>query len=1170
MTFGQRLPGASKKSPDNLRQQKENAIRVSQLPTSVGPAPVQQGALQSNDMDPLTQAVNSRAFCYNGGGPYRLNKQSLANTTLTPIGATVPFGFPGAAAWVTTTEKMYVVDQASPFPLYIVDTITGIRTFIANCTGVPHTNFTGLTWDITTSTMYGVSTSITASQIFTVNITSGVCTPIGSPTAIAPGAIQVNAAPDGTLFSVDIVNDNLYRWNKATGVPILVGPLGINANFGQDGHFDISDGQYYWAAFNVTVNQAQLRIINTLTGASTLVGAYTGQVATLAIYPPIPPPPCTGTPTPGNTLSTANPACPNASFTLSTQVTPATGLTYQWQSAPSASGPWTNVGIGSTYTTSQTVATYYRATVTCGANSATSSPLQVTMNNFNNCYCLPTYAAACAFGDFIANVTLETLNNTSVCTGQFTYYSAVAAPDIFPGITHTVSVKVGPDTFGQWVGVWIDYNQDGIFAPAEFLAAPVNAGASGTVNINFTVPPGATLGTTRMRVRAGDDVAMNSGQSCGATNSAFGEAEDYNVNITPCVQGVFTSQPPATTTVQCSGNATIAFTATGSSLKYSWEYRVNASSPWLVVPNAAPYSGITTNTLTITNASSSINGYQYRGIMQGPCTAVDFTNIATLTVTPLVATVNPTSATICTGSIQALTLTNASSPTTVSFNNTTPLPIPDNNPVGVQSTQAVSGIPAGAIVSNVSIRFNIPAHTYVGDVSINLIAPNNVVMNLVGELDNGTGSNSSDGFVNTVISQTSSGVISGAPAPRTGTYAAERRTGFGPIGFQQTAPTTNWANLLTVLNGNWKLAIADPWFGDVGTLTDWTITITYGAPAAGVWSQVSPVTPPNTMFSDPAATIPYVAGTPANIIYVKPTVTSVYSVVYSTPTPCVSAPTNITVNVVNPVSAVVNPVNTSACVGSNATFTVSASGGPLTYQWQQLTTAVGAVYTNISGATSSTLTLTSVTQAMNGFKYRAVITASPCAGSVTSGEATLTVNPLPTVTITSADLSITPGQTTTITATSSPAAAVNGYSWTLNGLPIVPPVTTGSLIVGIDGLGTYQATVRDVNGCINTSNSLTIVGEASDRLWIYPNPSDGIFQVRLYYGGSITERRVVSIFKANGQMVGEKEFTLDNIGSPYMRMDFDLTNLAAGTYVVKVNNTRTGKIVSGLVVIQHK
>jgi hypothetical protein len=52
-------------------------------------------------------------------------------------------------------------------------------------------------------------------------------------------------------------------------------------------------------------------------------------------------------------------------------------------------------------------------------------------------------------------------------------------------------------------------------------------------------------------------------------------------------------------------------------------------------------------------------------------------------------------------------------------------------------------------------------------------------------------------------------------------------------------------------------------------------------------------------------------------------------------------------------------------------------------------------------------------------------------------------------------------------------------------------------------------------------------------------------------------------------LVMEKEFTLDNIVSPYLRMDFDLSKLSSGTYAVKVNNTVTGKVTSGLVVIQH-
>ncbi|HEX5638047.1 MAG TPA: hypothetical protein VFY78_13220, partial [Gammaproteobacteria bacterium] len=231
----------------------------------------------------------SRGFVYNGAGPFQLNKQSLANTTLTPIGATVSFGFPGAAAWVTTTNQLYVVDQAAPFALYRVDTVTGARTFVANCTGVPHTNLTGMTWDRTTNTMYGVSSSLSQSRIFTINLTTGVCTPIGPGTAASPGCIMINAAPGGSLFGVDIVNDQLFRWNKTTGAATSVGPLGLNANFGQDGHFDLSDGQYYWTAFNATAFQAQLRIIDTLTGGSTLVGSYANQIETLGIYTPLNP-----------------------------------------------------------------------------------------------------------------------------------------------------------------------------------------------------------------------------------------------------------------------------------------------------------------------------------------------------------------------------------------------------------------------------------------------------------------------------------------------------------------------------------------------------------------------------------------------------------------------------------------------------------------------------------------------------------------------------------------------------------------------------------------------------------------------------------------------------------------------------------------------------------------
>lgn len=93
-----------------------------------------------------------------------------------------------------------------------------------------------------------------------------------------------------------------------------------------------------------------------------------------------PPLPCSGTPDPGNTLSTSNPACAGVNFTLSLEnATPGTGVTYQWQSSPDGNDPWTDLGTATTQVTSQTSATYYRSQVTCDGNTGTSNPLQVNM-----------------------------------------------------------------------------------------------------------------------------------------------------------------------------------------------------------------------------------------------------------------------------------------------------------------------------------------------------------------------------------------------------------------------------------------------------------------------------------------------------------------------------------------------------------------------------------------------------------------------------------------------------------------------------------------------------------------------------------------------------------------------------------------------------------------------
>jgi hypothetical protein len=75
----------------------------------------------------------------------------------------------------------------------------------------------------------------------------------------------------------------------------------------------------------------------------------------------------------------------------------------------------------------------------------------------------------------------------------------------------------------------------------------------------------------------------------------------------------------------------------------------------------------------------------------------------------------------------------------------------------------------------------------------------------------------------------------------------------------------------------------------------------------------------------------------------------------------------------------------------SASFAVSAffAGNTITYQWQ-VSTDGGSTFANVSGATTPTLSLSGLTVADNGKRYRCVLSATG-ASSVTSNSATLTV-----------------------------------------------------------------------------------------------------------------------------------------------------------------------------------
>jgi len=86
------------------------------------------------------------------------------------------------------------------------------------------------------------------------------------------------------------------------------------------------------------------------------------------------------------------------------------------------------------------------------------------------------------------------------------------------------------------------------------------------------------------------------------------------------------------------------------------------------------------------------------------------------------------------------------------------------------------------------------------------------------------------------------------------------------------------------------------------------------------------------------------------------------------------------------------PANQMVTAGQTATFTAAATGSPTpTVQWQ-VSTDGGATFSNVSGATSTTLSFATASS-QNGYQYRVVFTNA--AGTATTTAATLTVNAAP-------------------------------------------------------------------------------------------------------------------------------------------------------------------------------
>uniref|UniRef100_UPI0040481754 tandem-95 repeat protein n=1 Tax=Algoriphagus sp. TaxID=1872435 RepID=UPI0040481754 len=161
------------------------------------------------------------------------------------------------------------------------------------------------------------------------------------------------------------------------------------------------------------------------------------------------------------------------------------------------------------------------------------------------------------------------------------------------------------------------------------------------------------------------------------------------------------------------------------------------------------------------------------------------------------------------------------------------------------------------------------------------------------------------------------------------------------------------------------------------------------------------------------------------------------------------------------------PVDRSTTPGGTAVFSanVTAGTGTTTYQWQ-VSTDGGTNWSNVAnsstyaGATTSTLTVSNVTIAMKGYRYRLQVSQSDyVCGNLTSSVAKIEMNNIPSIVDDAAsgleDTPLTGNVLTNDTGSGTPAGTLTVTNFTVAGL-------AGTFAAGetasISGVGTIQIT----------------------------------------------------------------------------------------------------------------
>ncbi len=167
--------------------------------------------------------------------------------------------------------------------------------------------------------------------------------------------------------------------------------------------------------------------------------------------------------------------------------------------------------------------------------------------------------------EWISGVVFSGISNSGNPSTNYTNNTGTATI-VYRNSVYPLSVTVsqcGGCSYTEYVTAFFDWNRNGVFESGEAYNIGATAGNPGTVTQNITIPAGAALGATRMRIY------MNYASypdASGCLSTTYGEIEDYSIDIRgnqPCVPTVSWSSglgSSYTPTVSPTANTTYTLT----------------------------------------------------------------------------------------------------------------------------------------------------------------------------------------------------------------------------------------------------------------------------------------------------------------------------------------------------------------------------------------------------------------------------------------------------------------------------------------------------------------------------------------------------------------------------------------------------------------------------------